>query len=129
MIALFPGRFDPSHLGHILTIMRIYDDYDKIIVGITDDNYGFTKPAITTIGERERILKLAFKHLPKVQVMYIGKGLRIRERFDDLPEFDIVVTANREVLKNMAIHKVRARFIERSQGIGFSGTELRQLIK
>jgi len=129
MIALFPGRFDPPHLGHILTIMRIYDDYDKIIVGITDDNYGFTKPTIIDIAERERILKLAFKHLPKVQVMYIGKGLRIRERFDDLPYFDIVLTGNKEVLKNMAIHKIRTRFIERSQGIGFSGTELRQLIR
>jgi len=34
---LFPGKFQPPHLGHIITIMRLRKDYNKIIIGITDD--------------------------------------------------------------------------------------------
>lgn len=129
MIALFCGRFDPPHLGHILTIMRVYSDYDKIIVAITDDDYDGKKKPLLSVGERSNILKQVFKFPLRIQVIYVGEGFRTRERFDSLPPFDIVLTGNQAVLKNMAIHKIRAKFIPRSQGIGFSGTELRRLIK
>ena len=35
-VAFFPGKFMPPHLGHIETIMDVYDEYDRIIVGITE---------------------------------------------------------------------------------------------
>jgi len=129
MIALFPGRFDPVHLGHILTIMRLYDKFDKIIVAITEDDYSGTKSRITSIEEREKTLKDVFKYLPKVEVVYVGIGLRIRETWDDLPKFDVVITGNPEVFEHCAKAKIPVKFCERSQGLGYSGTELRWLIK
>ena len=35
-IALFSGRFDPVHLGHILTIGKLLQKYKKVIVCILD---------------------------------------------------------------------------------------------
>jgi len=32
--ALFPIKGQPLHIGHILTLVRIYDEYDKILVRI-----------------------------------------------------------------------------------------------
>ena len=37
-VAFFPGKFQPVHMGHITSLMKIYDDYDKIIIGITSDS-------------------------------------------------------------------------------------------
>jgi len=33
---LFSGRFDPPHLGHIMTLQRLALEYDKVIVCILD---------------------------------------------------------------------------------------------
>ena len=44
----FPGKFQPVHLGHIISIMNIYEKFDKIIIGITQD-----KPEVLTQNERK----------------------------------------------------------------------------
>ena len=54
-VAFFPGKFQPVHLGHIISLMKIYEDYDKIIIGITDDN-----PRILTLEERRNIFHSIF---------------------------------------------------------------------
>ena len=36
--AVFFGKFQPPHLGHIITINRILRNFNKLIVGITSDN-------------------------------------------------------------------------------------------
>ena len=33
--AVFFGKFQPPHLGHVITIKRILQDFKKLIVGIT----------------------------------------------------------------------------------------------
>ena len=35
-IALFPCKANPPHLGHILTLLKYKDKYDKIIIDILD---------------------------------------------------------------------------------------------
>jgi cytidyltransferase-like protein len=35
-VALFSGRFDPVHLGHIITLGRLLKKYSKVIVCILD---------------------------------------------------------------------------------------------
>ena len=53
--ALFPGKFQPPHLGHIISIMSICDQYDKVIVAVTDDN-----PKILTLDKRVDIFSNYF---------------------------------------------------------------------
>lgn len=35
-VALFIGKFQPPHVGHILTARRLLLEYDKIIIGVTE---------------------------------------------------------------------------------------------
>ncbi len=90
-IAIFPVRGQPPHIGHILTLMRLYPLYDKIIIAVTSYTYGGQKPQIIKPTESAKIFRQIFKHLPKYEVICIGKGFRERTRFDDLPHFDVVI--------------------------------------
>jgi nicotinamide mononucleotide adenylyltransferase len=34
--AVFSGRFDPPHIGHVLTIIRLLKRYDRVVVVVLD---------------------------------------------------------------------------------------------
>lgn len=127
MIAIFPGRFDPPHLGHVLTIMGLYLYYDKIYVAITKDDYGGKKKQFMSTKKIEWILWNVFLHLKKVEVIYAGKGFRIRDKFDDLPKFDLVISANRVVIRRMLKLKIPCEYVPRTRG--FSGARIRKNIR
>ncbi len=55
---LFSGRFDRPHLGHLITIARLGQQYDSVIVCILDYNGQFFP-----IDERAEIMCDALKHL------------------------------------------------------------------
>lgn len=124
MIGFFPGKFQPPHLGHIMSIMDIYDNYEKIIIAITDD-----KPKILTLNERVDIFKIIFKHMKKIQIITL-EDIIITKLEDDinLPKFDICISGNKDVLNKMTDLGYNVEFLDRSKGIGYSGTEIRTLI-
>ena len=124
--ALFSGRFQPPHLGHILTLMDIYPKYSKIIVAITNNTYGGEKPHVLPRNKVKEILERIFQNLPKIEVVLTEEGFPVRQTFTDLPEFDVVVTGNRATIKNMKNLGINSEYIPRSYGIGYSGTELRE---
>lgn len=124
--AIFPGRFQPPHLGHILTLMWIYPLYDEIIIAVTSYTYGGRKRQVLKPREVKEIFENVFKHLPKIKVIVAGKGFIERRKFDDLPRFDVVVTGNLETIKRMEKLGIKARYVPRSKGVpGWNGTELR----
>lgn len=125
-IAIFPGRYQPPHIGHILTLMRMYPLYDEIIIGITSYTYGGKKKPVIHPKEVRRIFQKIFKYLPKYKVIVAGKGFIERRKFNDLPKFDVVVTGNLETIIKMEKLGIKARYMPRSKGVpGWSGTELR----
>jgi len=128
MIAIFPGRFQPPHVGHILTIIGIYPLYDRIFVAVTGDTYEGTKMPVMKACEVKEILERIFAFMPKIKVIYGGTGFRTREYFYDLPKFDIVLTGNSAVLENMVVNKIKAKYVARSEGVGWSGETIRQSI-
>ena len=121
--AFFPGKFQPIHVGHIISIMSLYDKYEKIIVGITED-----KPEVLTQIERKEIFEVIFKHLPKVEIFLIQKVITGSKNLSHLPKFDICLTGNRKVIETMANNGIKTQFLERSIGLGYSGTEIRSLL-
>jgi len=122
-IAFFPGKFQPVHLGHIITIMNIYDKYDKIIVGITTDT-----PEVLTQEHRKEVFETVFKHLPKVEVVLINEVITGSKNLDHLPDFDVCLTGNELVIETMQKLGKHAQHLERSIGIGYSGREIRTLL-
>ena len=125
-IALFPGRFQPIHIGHVLTLMDIYPNYSKIIVAVTNYTYEGQKPHVLPRNKVKDVLENIFQHLPKIEVVFTEDGFPVRETFDDLPEFDVVVTGNKASIENMRNLGIDAEYVPRSFGVGYSGTELRE---
>ena len=120
--ALFPGKFQPPHLGHIQTLMKLYPDYDEIIVGISED-----KPQIISPENVKEIFVSVLKYLPKFKVVLIKGTLTKKETLEGLPEFDILVTGNDIVVKWAKEKGLKTAFVPRSKGIGYSGTEIRKI--
>jgi len=87
--AIFPGRFQPPHLGHVLTILNVAKKYDRVIVAVVD-----LPPSIMPPEESAAILKRVFEGRRKIRVIHAGTPLMLRLRYDDLPRFDVVVTGN-----------------------------------
>ena len=52
MNALFIGRFQPFHKGHLKIIQNISKEYDEIIIGIGSSQYGHALENPFTIDER-----------------------------------------------------------------------------
>ena len=124
MIALFPGKFQPPHIGHVISIIRIYEKYTKIIIGITEDG-----PIVMEQQKRVEMMQEVFKFMDKVEVIPL-RGV-IEEYIDNslFPEFDICLSGNKKVVEKIRFLGMNAEFLDRSKGIGFSGTEIRATFK
>lgn len=128
-VAFFPGKFQPPHLGHVETINRILDDYDKVIVGVTEDG-----PRVMPQKQVGLHFYKAFRHLRPdkfVEIIFMkGKLCNWSKAYAmmNLPDFDILITAeNSEVEEWAKSLEIPVENIPRSKGIAFSGTELRSI--
>ena len=65
MNALFIGRFQPFHKGHLLFLQNICKNYDKIIIGIGSSQYSNTKDNPFSFDERKMMVE---KSLDKVGI-------------------------------------------------------------
>jgi nicotinamide-nucleotide adenylyltransferase len=63
MIALFIGRFQPFHNGHLHFLQKISNQYNKIIIGIGSSQYCNTQENPFTYEERRQMIE---KSLQKV---------------------------------------------------------------
>jgi pantetheine-phosphate adenylyltransferase len=63
--AVYPGSFDPVHLGHLDIIQRISKLFEEVIVlvAVSPD-----KPSFFSVEERKEILRKSLSHLPNVKV-------------------------------------------------------------
>ena len=66
MKALYPGRFDPPHLGHLDLIRRAAALADKLVVGVAIEP---GKPAFLTPHRRVALLRTACADLPNISVV------------------------------------------------------------
>ncbi|MGH2348378.1 MAG: pantetheine-phosphate adenylyltransferase [bacterium] len=63
--AVYPGSFDPVHLGHLDVIERAARVFDAVIVAVAKNT---EKSALFTVEERVQMLGEAVAHLPGVTV-------------------------------------------------------------
>ena len=122
-VAFFPGKFQPVHMGHIASIMKIFDDYEKIIIGITSDS-----PNILSLNERKNIFKSVLSRYKKFEYVFFDTSLVDIVDISILPQFDVCVSGNQKVIDFMKKYNFKTRFLNRSKGIGYSGTEIRSIV-
>jgi nicotinamide mononucleotide adenylyltransferase len=121
-ISLFAGKFQPPHLGHIRTLLKLYDKYDKIYVCVTEGG-----PHLIPPKESYNILKETLRYLPKYEVITVTGSIYERNAFAYMPKFDIFVSANIKAINIAKEMGYVTEFVSRTQGIGYSGTSLRKL--
>jgi len=64
-LAVYPGSFDPLHVGHVAIIERALEIFPKVIVGILDNT---TKDTLFTPQQRVEMIREVFDDEPHVQV-------------------------------------------------------------
>ena len=64
-IAIYPGTFDPVTNGHLDVIKRSCLMFDKLIIGVTDDN---NKKTMFSINERIDMINYSVKQYDNVSV-------------------------------------------------------------
>jgi len=111
--------------------MRIYGDYDQIIVTVSENIYDGRKTQIIPAGEVTKILEEVFQYLPKIRILYIGRGLLERENYEGLPQFDVLVSGNPIQIAQAKELGKATRFHPRSKigNLEISGTLLRRIIE
>lgn len=123
-VAFFPGKFHPPHIGHILTILNILPMYRKLIIGVTED---IPDIAVSSIDGIINTLNMFFSRFENVEITSIKGILTQQESINNLPEFDILLSGNEDVLSWAKKHGLNSQFIPRSEGFLCNGTEIRSL--
>ena len=120
----FPGKFQPPHIGHVRTISKLLMKYQQIIVGVTEG-----EPRVVPQEEVIKQFKEIFAIIPGYRARFvpIEGTLTDYQSLNGIPEFDILVTGNDEVIKWAIDLEICVKKIPRSKGIGCSGTEIRSL--
>jgi len=127
MIALFIGRFQPFHDGHLDAVNQIKEE--KIIIGIGSSQYSKTEKNPYNFTERETMIK---KALENSRINY--KIIAIPDIHDEknwvnhveklTGHFDIVYTGNEIVEKLFKEKKYLVKILKKN--INISGTEIRK---
>lgn len=73
MKAVYPGSFDPVHLGHVGIIERAARVFDEVVVAVAVNRQ---KKALLSVEERIALLEDACRHIANVQVDYF-EGLLV----------------------------------------------------
>ena len=132
--ALFIGRFQPFHNGHLAMVRRILGTHDEVIIGIGSAQYSHTGENPFTAGERYEMIKRCLDaegihdyhivpipdtHVHSVWVSHI-KSL--------VPHFDVVYTNSDLVVRLFREHGLKVfspPLVDRTE---LSGKEVRERI-
>ncbi|MEM1772381.1 MAG: nicotinamide-nucleotide adenylyltransferase [Desulfurococcaceae archaeon] len=61
--ALFIGRFQPFHNGHMYAVKHILESHDELVIVVAAAQYNYTMDNPFTAGERIEMIKLALEEL------------------------------------------------------------------
>jgi len=124
-VAFFPGKFHPPHIGQIQTILNIIPKYRKVIIGVSEHA---PEIVIATPEDIVSMLESFFVNFDNVEICKIEKTLVNKVNTDGLPEFDVLLSGNQEVLDWAKSMKINSEYVPRSAGIMCSGTEIRRAV-
>ena len=71
--ALYPGSFDPFHVGHLSVVEQVAACYERVVVAALGNA---AKPGFLPLERRARLIAAAVAHLPNVEAVY-GDGLTV----------------------------------------------------
>jgi nicotinamide-nucleotide adenylyltransferase len=100
MNALFVGRFQPFHKGHLKVIQNASKKYNQVIVGIGSSQYGFTLDNPFTADERKLMIEKSLKTIDvKNYTIVLIPDIHNHPKWVDhilsiVSDFDVVLSNN-----------------------------------
>ncbi len=134
MKALFIGRFQPFHKGHLLLLQHIAKQYTELIVGIGSSQYHDTSENPFSEAERKQMIMesldaVGIHPYRVVSIPDIHNPPRwVNHVCSLIPQFDVVIANNpftRQLFEKKGIPVVGTPYFDRKQ---YSGTEIRRRI-
>lgn len=117
---LFPGKFQPPHTGHFLTIHGLLEKYQRVIIAVTESNLLLNQQQIKNIFEK------IFTD-DRISVIIVSGSIEDGSAKIDI-EFDVCASGNPKVLEIMATKGFEVEFLERSRDDIWEGTRIRNSI-
>lgn len=133
--AIYPGRFDPVHYGHLNIMERASAIFDELVVGVYDHG-GPSKSLLFTVAERVRMIREALDGKENIEIRPYGgltvdfartveakvivRGLRVFSDFEF--EFRLAL-ANQRLAPEIDV----VTFITREEHTFLSGTTVREI--
>ena len=65
LVAVYPGSFDPLHLGHVDIVRRAVTIFPRVIVAVLDNT---EKRPLLSAQERVELIRRSFEDIPQVEV-------------------------------------------------------------
>ncbi|MFH1536811.1 MAG: nicotinamide-nucleotide adenylyltransferase [Patescibacteria group bacterium] len=133
--ALFIGRFQPFHKGHLSVLKQIDDDneIDEIIIGVGSSQYSNTEDNPYSFEDRKIMIEKSLSDEMKKSWQIIA----IPDIHDEknwvehvrkiVPEFGVVYTGNEWLERLFTEKNIEIKKIDKN--INISGTDLRKMIK
>lgn len=130
--ALFIGRFQPFHNGHLAMVKRILETNEEIIVGIGSAQYSHTGENPFTAGERYEMIKRALDaegihnyHIVPIPDTHVH-SIWVSHIRSLVPHFDVVYSNSDLVVRLFREHGVKVLSPPLVDRARLSGTELRE---
>ena len=135
MKALFIGRFQPFHKGHLKVIQNISKKYDEIIVGIGSSQYGYTLDNPFTSDERKLMIERSLKKtgINNYKIILIPDIHNPPKWVDHVlsifSDFDVIITNNsltKRLFSEKGYSVEKTSLYDKNR---FSGKEIRRRMK
>jgi len=138
--ALFIGRFQPFHLGHLSVIKKAISENDRLFIGIGSTEQNFRPANPFTAGERFQMIEAALDEAKIERTKYAIIPIRNINNYAlwprhvamHLPPFEKIYTGS-ETVKNLYENENLTRknpyeIINVAKELKISSTQIRELI-
>ena len=123
MNILFIGKFQPPHLGHILTINKLIKKYSVVTIGITEG-----KPKFFKRKKIKLIFESIYHNEKKVNIVLLNGAVDEKTIKID-KKYKLIISGNKLILKILDKLNFKTKYQPRTRGYGFSGRLLRKVMQ
>ena len=132
MIALFVGRFQPFHIGHLDALMQIQEKYDLIKLGIGSAKVSGTDKNPFDIEARKKMIESIIPKLKSKIEIYEIPDINDDKRWvsyvkEIVGDFDIVYSGNDYVLELFSRENIPTK--KQTFNIDINATRIREMIR
>lgn len=132
MISLFPGRFQPFHLGHFYALCDILRESKKVIILIGSAQFNNTFINPFSFSERKEMINrvILSENINRIELGFVYDFFNSKiwvEQITKNYNFNVVFSNNNWVRECFYKKSIEVRYLKQYKG--FSGKEIRERIR